>query len=212
MKRLEEMGYRAALSMDLLNSASVTATPRGLQPDGFSNRFAAVAAGLASIAVNGRPVTRELGQRQRFIAVVTDAPLAESPVVDIGTLLCEQCGKACVSTCPSRALSAEPVSFECGGVGFSFNRIDNRLCDWTKRYALQGESGFRYAGSDTDIDPQGTVAEEKLSDALKRLDSIKKLRPVVAEPCLINCPYGNTGMDQQGVFSQGAALMPNQIT
>jgi hypothetical protein len=51
------------------------------------------------------------------------------------------------------------------------------------------DSGFKYLGSTTDIDPAGRVTREKLEAALPQLDPIKNIRPVVAEPCFLACPY-----------------------
>jgi hypothetical protein len=95
----------------------------------------------------------------------------------------------CASACPTRAISADLVEFPLGGTVVRFAKIDNKLCDWSKRYALVGESGFKYLGSAVDEDPQGRVTPGKLAEALKKHDPIKKYRPVIAEPCLLRCPY-----------------------
>jgi epoxyqueuosine reductase QueG len=191
VKQLESLGYHAALSLDLLNAASVTANPRGEQPDGLSNRFAAVAAGLGWLTVNGRAATPEFGLRQRFIAVVTDAELDESSLRTPSAKedLCASCDRRCISACPSKALLTTSAAIDVEGTSFGFNHIDPGLCDWTKRYALMKDCGFKYLGSKTDIDPQGEVTAAKLAAALPKLDPIKNLRPVVVEPCLAVCPY-----------------------
>jgi epoxyqueuosine reductase QueG len=191
VKELEALGYRAALSMDLLNTASWTANPRGDQPDSFSNRFAAVAAGLGWLTVNARAVTPEFGLRQRFIALVTDAELEASSLrAPSGNEdLCPGCEQMCILACPSKALQDVSSTIRIDGVSFGFNRVDNLLCDWTKRYALTADCGFKYLGSTTDIDPAGEVTPRKLADALAQLDPIKNIRPVVVEPCVVNCPY-----------------------
>ena len=193
IKQLEAFGYRGVLSSDLLNTASLTANPRGLQPDLFSNRFAALAAGLGYLTVNAHLASPEFGIRQRFLAVVTDAPLDASPLYTPAAeeYACADCAKMCITSCPSKAISAQEATVVCDGEKYSFHMIDNLLCDWTKRYTLLGESGFKYLGSTVDIDPEAKVTAEKLADALQHLDPIKKYRPVVAEPCAINCPYGN---------------------
>jgi hypothetical protein len=61
-----------------------------------------------------------------------------------------------------------------------------------------GESGFKYLGSRVDIGPGVEVTPEKLAKGLVTLDPIKKYRPVVAEPCVICCPYGNVDADGSG--------------
>jgi len=191
VKELESMGYRAAMTMDLLNTASFTGNPRGSQPDSFSNRFAAVAAGLGWLTVNARAVTPEFGLRQRFVAIVTDAEMDESPVRSPGNgaYLCRDCERMCISACPSGALRAGSAEIVVDGKLFTFNHIDNLLCDWTKRYALMRDCGFKCLGSETDIDPEGEVTKDKLASALPQLDPIKNIRPVVVEPCYVACPY-----------------------
>jgi hypothetical protein len=191
VKELESLGHRAAISLDLLNTASLTANPRGDQPDSFSNRFAAVAAGLGWLTVNARAATPEFGLRQRFIAVVTDAELEESPLRSPSPEedYCATCDRGCIRACPSKALRPESATVTVEGISFTLNHVDNLLCDWTKRYALMADSGFKYVGSRTDIDPEGEVTPEKLREALPKLDPIKNIRPVIVEPCLVACPY-----------------------
>lgn len=193
IKRLEGFGYRGVLAADLLNTASRTANPRGTQNDLFSNRFAAVAAGLGYLTASAHAATPEFGIRQRFIAVVTDAPLEASGLYTPapGEYLCANCDKMCMTSCPSRAISDREVTIVCDSQEYRFNLIDPLLCDWSKRYALLGESGFKYLGSTVDMDPGTEVTVDKLSEGLKQLDPIKKYRPVIAEPCVIRCPYGN---------------------
>jgi len=190
-KRLAEHGARAAFTMDLMNTGSRIATPRDLQEDLFCNRFAAVAAGLGTMTVSGHVATPEFGVRQRFIAIVTDADLAPSPMpVDTTPERCVGCARPCVSRCPSHAITAEEIAFTCAGRAFRFNRIDPLRCDWSKRYALLGASGFQFLGSRVDVDPGDAITTESLAEALRQHDPIKKYRPVVAEPCILACPYG----------------------
>jgi len=200
VKRLEEMGFRGALAPDLLNASSFTANPRGPQRDLFSNRFAGLAAGLGWLTVSGHLATPEFGIRQRLVAVVTDAPLDPSPLYrpKDGEYRCDACGKACVTGCPSRAITGREAEICLEGASYRFRILDGVLCDWTKRYVLTGESGFKYLGSKVDIDPGSDVTPEKLSRGLASLDPIKKYRPVVAEPCVILCPHGNADADGAG--------------
>ncbi|HHW10141.1 MAG TPA: hypothetical protein GXX29_09230 [Firmicutes bacterium] len=195
IQHLESLGYKAVMVQDLMNTASFAASPRGPQPDLRSNRFAALCAGLGRMAVNGFVVTPQFGIRQRFLAIITDAPLAPSslPYPDQEEdLRCASCpDRPCITTCPVQALSDEVVTLELEGRQFSFHRIDRKKCDWAKRYALVGESGFKYMGSNVDIPPGEEVTAESLAAALRQHQLTEKRRPIVAEPCVINCPYGN---------------------
>ncbi|MEI6168936.1 MAG: hypothetical protein WCS52_17275 [bacterium] len=191
VKQLESLGYRAALTMDLTGTDSVTANPRGPQPDIFSNRFAGVAAGLGWLTESGHLATPEFGIRQRCVAIVTDAPLSPSPVFTPapGATACEECdGKPCISTCATQAITDKRVTLTCEASTFSFARIDANRCNWCKRYVLAGESGFKYLGSKVDLVAPDPITPEALAAGLRQHDPIKKYRPVVAEPCVINCP------------------------
>ncbi len=195
VKRLEGLGYKAAISMDLLGTGSYTANPRGPQADLFSNRFAAVAAGLADLTVSAHAVTPEFGIRQRFIAIITDAELDASHLISSNARsLCDNCERMCIAACPSKAIGADEITFICEGREFSFHKIKGDLCDWTKRWALMGESGFKYVGSLVNENPGDSVTPDKLADALKKHDPIKKFRPVVAEPCVLACPYADSSL------------------
>jgi epoxyqueuosine reductase QueG len=189
MQKLNHMGYKAVLTNDLMGLGSAIASPRGFIEDLFSNRFAAVAAGVGSLAESGRVVSEEFGIRQRFIAIVTDAELKTDDLIAKVPDLCRNCQKFCITKCPTAAMTSEKISFECEGVSFSFNRRDINRCDWSKRYAIAGESGFKYLGSPLDEIPDGEITAETLASALKKHDPIKKYRPVACEPCMIECPY-----------------------
>ncbi len=198
IKKLEAFGYKGVMTADLMGSGSFIANPRGPQEDTFSNRFAAVAAGLGYLSLSGRPVTLEFGIRQSFMAIITDAELAQSTLrsSDTAGYLCAHCNKECITSCPSKAIKEEEVRINCEGLEYRFNQIDNGLCDWAKRYALIAKCGFGYIGSKTDIYPGSKVTKRKLCSALKKLDPIKKYRPVVAEPCVLNCPYANRELEK----------------
>ncbi|MFA6566844.1 MAG: 4Fe-4S binding protein [Victivallales bacterium] len=187
-RKLNHLGYKSVITPDLMGLGSAIASPRGFVEDMFCNRFSAVAAGLGALTKSGRLLTEEFGIRQRFIAIITDAELEENQMVSAVPGLCAGCER-CVKACPTHAISADEVSFECDGAKFCFNRIDTNLCEWSKRYAITGESGFKYLGSPLDESPGGKITAETLSTALKKHDPIKKYRPVVCEPCVIGCPY-----------------------
>jgi epoxyqueuosine reductase QueG len=190
IRELSRFGHAGVMTADLTNTASVTASPRTPQPDLFANRFAALAAGLGYLTVSGHLATPQFGLRQRVVAIVTDAPLAASPLVAPAAddVRCARCDRRCVSACPSRAIAAREASVACEGVSWRFNVVDALRCDWVKRYALMGGGGYKYLGSSVDIAPPETIAPEALSEALRQLDPIKKYRPVAAEPCVIQCP------------------------
>lgn len=188
-QKLNHMGYNASITSDLMGLGSAIASPRGFIEDHFCNRFAATAAGLGTLTESGRVVTNEFGIRQRFIAIVTDADLQADELIKQAPELCQSCDELCVKSCPTAALTTQKIKIDCEGVQFSFNKRDINRCDWSKRYAIAGEAGFKYLGSPLDEIPEGEITAESLQNALTKHDPIKKYRPVVCEPCVINCPY-----------------------
>ena len=146
VQKLNHMGYKAVISNDLMGVGSAIASPRGFIEDIFSNRFAATAAGLGSLAESGRVVSNEFGTRQRFIAIITDADLKANDLIKQAPELCEKCDSLCVKSCPTAAMSSKKITFELEDVSFSFNKRDINRCDWSKRYAIAGESGFKISG------------------------------------------------------------------
>jgi epoxyqueuosine reductase QueG len=189
VQKLNHMGHKAVITNDLMGVGTAIASPRGFVEDLFSNRFVAIASGLGSLAESGRVISEEFGTRQRFIAIVTDAELNVDDMVSQIPELCKNCEKFCIKSCPTAAITSERITFECEGVSFGFNKRDINRCDWSKRYAITGDSGFKYLGSPLDDAPSGEITAETLGDALKKHDPIKKYRPVACEPCMIECPY-----------------------
>jgi epoxyqueuosine reductase QueG len=189
VKRLEALGYQAVIATDLTGTDSWTANPRGPQPDLFTNRFAGLAAGLGQLTVSGALATPAYGLRQRLIAVVTDAPLTPSPLPpELAAAACGDCARPCLAACPSSAFSIAPVTLCYDGRSVVFHPRDARRCDWVKRYALMGDSGFKYLGSPLDEPAPVEPTATDLAAALRQHDPIKKYRPVVAEPCVLACP------------------------
>ncbi len=195
IKRLETFGYAGTLTSDLTGTASFTASPRTQQPDLFSNRFAALSAGLGYLTTSGHLATPQFGLSQRIVAIVTDAALTPSPlfVPSMSENLCADCEELCIKSCPSRAITAARITLNCEGNIYTFNKIDSKRCDWVKRYALMVDGGFKYLGSSTDVPPEDVITENALTEALRQHDSIIKDRPTAAEPCVINCPYAHSG-------------------
>ena len=189
-RALTTKGYRSVAVLDLCGTASRLYNPRcGYDlHDATANRFAALAAGLGEIGRHGVLLTPRYGVRQRFVAIVTDAPLHEDPVY-AGGPLCEKCGD-CVSACPVGALAKDKSHrITVGGRSFTWARLDRPRCDWAKRYGLVGDEGPRYMGSQTDIMPPQEVMLEALCAACRKLDPIQRYHFCILERCLKACRY-----------------------
>ena len=189
-KYLEGKGYKAVATYNLMGIGGDMGTPRGELPDAFCNQLEAVEAGLGQLTVNGMCYTQEHGFSQDFIAIVTDAPLdeiikAKGPG---STACCEDCD-VCMKACPANALRASNLThIELNGKDYKWIPTDGKACDWSKKYALCGEEGHKYTGSDTNIEVPKEITEENLADAMKKADRILSYRPTTVHRCVIECP------------------------
>ncbi len=180
---LRDVGHRACVSMDLCRTASRVMNPRGRQLDAWANRFAAAAAGLATIGRHGAPITPEYGVHQRFVAVVTDAPLEPTAVEVLGSP-CGDCN-ACVAACPVGAI--QEVSGGTDPLGWL--QVDKVRCDWAKKYGLEPEEGPVYCGSRNKASaPASRIRPDDVFAAVKTTDPLQKNLTCIFEGCLKACP------------------------
>ena len=189
-KYLQGKGYQAVATYDLTGIGGDMGTPRGALPDAFCNQLEAVEAGLGTLTVNGMCYTAEHGFSQDFIAIVTDAPLDEIVKAKgaSDTRTCDNCD-VCIKACPANALRAEKMTLiKLNGKDYRWIPTDSRACDWSKKYALCGEEGHKYTGSNSDFQVPEEITEENLADAMKQADRILSYRPTTVHRCVIECP------------------------
>ncbi len=189
-KYLQGKGYKAVATYNLTGIGGDMGTPRGALPDAFCNQLEAVEAGIGQLTVNGMCYTEEHGFSQDFIAIVTDAPLDEIVKAKKASVAstCENCDN-CIKACPANALRAENmVSIKLGGTNYKWIPTDGKACDWSKKYALCGEEGHKYTGSDSNFEVPENITEENLADAMKKADRILSYRPTTVHRCVIECP------------------------
>lgn len=189
-KYLQGKGYKAVATYNLTGIGGDMGTPRGVLPDAFCNQLEAVEAGLGKLTVNGMCYTVEHGFSQDFIAIVTDAPLDEIVHAKdmANTECCENCD-ACIKACPANALRAENmISIKLNGKDFKWIPTDGKACDWSKKYALCGEEGHKYTGSDSNFPVPENITEENLAETMKKADRILSYRPTTVHRCIIECP------------------------
>ncbi|MBQ8387606.1 MAG: hypothetical protein IJX46_01605 [Clostridia bacterium] len=189
-KYLQGKGYRAVATYNLTGIGGDMGTPRGALPDAFCNQLEAVEAGLGQLTVNGMCYTEEHGFSQDFIAIVTDAPLDEIVKAKgaVSNVTCEGCD-ACVKACPAGALREKnAVHIKLNGKEYKWIPTDGRACDWSKKYALCGEEGHKYTGSDSDFEVPDEITEENLAEAMGKADRILSYRPTTVHRCVIECP------------------------
>jgi len=190
IKQLNNLGYNAVYSYNLLGLGSEIGSPRGLQHDNTCNSLEAVTAGIGELAYNGQVNTKEFGTNQRFIAIITDAELNQSELHQTGETQdkCKNC-LHCIKRCPVNALSeTKIVKLNIESNEIEYLPVDTNRCNWSSKYALCGDDGFKYIGSKVNELPPDVINEKALYDALLKLDPIQKHRPATAECCIINCP------------------------
>lgn len=187
-KWLHARGYQSVATTDLMGTGSLVANPRGPQPNVFANRFAALAAGLGTVTKGGFVTTRDFGPNIRYVAVVTDAPLAPDALPDWGDLR-QACGDCdvCLQACPSQAYG-DPLTISLEGQTLSFHRLDQKRCDWVARYTLMGGDGFANLGGATEISPPEEITVEALAAALRQFDTIQGHHKCGVESCVVGCP------------------------
>lgn len=71
--------------------------------------------------------------------------------------------------------------------GVKWIPTDGKACDRSKNYALCGEEGHKYTGSDSDFDVPENITEENLAETMKKADMILSCRPTSVHRCVIEC-------------------------
>jgi epoxyqueuosine reductase QueG len=186
---LSRQGVKAAVSTDLLDTGSKTASPRGAIPDLFSNRFEAWAAGLGRFAKAGFLVNPRFGTNVRYMAVVVDRELREDALQrGAAPEKCAACGDRCLAACATQAFCGQ-MTVEADGIRDTFHTINTLRCDWAKRYSLIADEGCGFVGWKLNVPPPAKVTAEALAAALRQQPPIPKYRPCNFEACSMACPY-----------------------
>lgn len=141
-------------------------------PD-MSHIYAGVAAGLSELGWSGLSMTPEYGARNRFVSIITDAPLVPTPLLP-GNTLCDRCNM-CVTHCPTMAFTKEvrgEVALEIEGN--KYTRCDKNLwrCSWAEHFGLS-----------IDADIPDVVDEKSILDTVAKIG----LRGGTMGPCLKYC-------------------------
>jgi ferredoxin len=110
-------------------------------------RIAAFAAGLGEIGYSKVFLTPQFGPRQRFVMILTDAPLVADAIYD-GPPLCDRC-KRCVAECSAGAISAtETESVVVAGRKLEWGKLDWLKCSVAYRGGDARYNPFMRPGAD----------------------------------------------------------------
>ena len=134
----EDAGYRAVpiTASNIWRYRPYKDLKSTFSPD-MSHIYASVAAGLTEMGYSGLAMSPEYGARNRFVSIITDAPLDPTPLLP-GNTLCDRCNM-CVKMCPTRATSKEvlgEVALEIEGHRFSFADKNLWRCAWAEHFGL----------------------------------------------------------------------------
>jgi epoxyqueuosine reductase QueG len=187
IKKLNDCGYKGVFSYDLTGLASCVISSRGLLPDMRANAFSSLLAGLACIGKNGVPITKEFGQRQRFLSIITDFPFINDPLYE-GDYPCKECD-ICQKNCVSGAIKGMAKRIKIEDKEFEIPEIDDFACDWAKRYGLIGEEGTKYMGVEVNIEVPKDERIKKLCESLANVKwGVQKRHLNICEECVRLCP------------------------
>jgi ferredoxin len=139
----------------------------------FSNRHAAVAAGLGEFGLHALCITPKFGMRQRFVSVITEAELEPDPMYS-GPALCDKC-MLCVKSCPVKAISKlETEKLQIGERTFEYLKVDHWRCGWSEQVNNIPEEGPMFGGQTEGILPpeEGEITDKMFLSAFYRKNDI----------------------------------------
>jgi len=165
----------------------------------FSNRHAAVAAGLGEFGWNGICSTPDVGPRARFVSVITTAKLDPDPMYS-GPKLCDlekcrQFGQGepfCVAVCPLDCFSHDKVEeVVIGGKRFEYAWMDHMMCGKTAGIGIHPlVLGPKDMVIPKTIDFDTSVKLRAKTPAKTVLETVVYGRGHFCGLCMLRCPIG----------------------
>jgi epoxyqueuosine reductase len=165
----------------------------------FSNRHAAVAAGLGEFGWNGICSTPDVGPRARFVSVITTAKLAPDPMYS-GPKLCdpEKCKKfgqgqpLCIALCPINCFSHDKTDeVIIGGKRFEYAWMDHMMCGKTVGIGLHPlVLGPKEMVIPKKIDFDTSVKLRAKTPPKITLETVVYGRGHFCGLCMLRCPIG----------------------
>jgi len=168
----------------------------------FSNRHAAVAAGLAEFAWNGLAITPEAGVRARFVSVITTAQLDPDPMYS-GPRLCDpkKCAEelgdgvpVCAKLCPLNAFDLEnTVEVDYGERKYTYALMDRQKCGKAAGQGMHPKAlGPDYMGAyiPEKVDYEAWLRFKEKMPPEYWLETVTYGRGNFCGVCFLRCPVG----------------------
>ncbi len=152
----------------------------------FSNRHAAVAAGLGSFGWQSILLTPEFGPRLRVVSVITTAEIAGAPLIEEALCPGESC-MICARVCPVKAIPEESgVTLQIGHKEYRYANIDKWRCRTAEQGLTRGTLGL------TNFEGSGNVDAETYLEQVKAENPWQKMerQGSYCGRCIIECPVG----------------------
>jgi len=169
----------------------------------ISFRHAAVAAGLGIFGWSGIVLTPQFGSRQRFIAVLTDAPLVGDPPLEENP--CRQCYE-CVKNCPAGAVTKKPWTCKLGDKTYTYGTVEGDRCFWVaKGLTTKAWPGAPFNPAVDVETPEELTPDEKFKAIWEKRDARVRLSEheegnygaTLCGRCMIFCTAGRLAMEKR---------------
>lgn len=160
--KLEDAGYRTMPTPNTNNTGvgmPVSQLINYFSP--FSQRHAAVRAGLGEFGFNNIVLTPQFGPRVRFVSIITEAPLEPDPLISEKVCLREKCdtrGARCLQVCSAGAIQLREDTDHNAIFIDTPSKTDARLCQILPPEELGARSamhGCIYYGECANVCPVG---------------------------------------------------------
>jgi len=210
---IEDFGYEAAPVPNLFHASSIRFDTQKHDPnfsvsvkEGAPNpdilvdfRVAAFAAGLGEFGYSKVFLTPEFGPFQRFVVLLTDAPLEADPIYE--GHLCDRCMR-CARACSGNAISmTETETITVAGHKVEFGKLDVQKCSVAYMGASEEYNPFLKKDADLSKIPETYHGGQEL----KQMVGIRGFggnNPVIegARGCMREC-YAH--LEERGVLTRG---------
>ncbi|MDP2726735.1 MAG: hypothetical protein Q8P59_04255 [Dehalococcoidia bacterium] len=158
----------------------------------FSNRHAAVAAGLGQFGWHSLLIMPQAGSRLRLVSIITEAELKPDPMYS-GRPICDvkKCRYVCVRRCPTGAISMKDgTEVSIGGQDLQYAVIDKWKCRLGIGGFAKGSLGRTQLPVPEEVTPSVYLDITRKQDVWQPMETAAIGRASYCGRCLEVCPVG----------------------